>query len=113
MTTDGGVPKRLTIDGEVTTCVECADRDGPLAPLLDAAVPRADADHATVHSADGAFTASIPLDELRRATIVDGRLQVPDAPTRCWLVKDVVRLEVTAGKQPDSVDERAERQQRG
>jgi hypothetical protein len=103
------MPNRLTIDGEVTTCVECADRDGPVAPLLDAAGPRGDADHATAHSGDGAFTASIPLTELRRATIVDGRLEVPDAPTRCWLVKDVVRLEVTVGKQRDSVEERSER----
>lgn len=101
-----GRPSSLVIDGEVAQVVESADRDGPLAPLLDAAGPRAVADHGTVHSGDGHFTASIPLTVLRQGVVVDGRLQVPDPPTRCWLVKDIVRVELTVGKQPDSVGDR-------
>lgn len=107
--TPGPPNRRLTIEGAITQAVECAERDGPLAPLLDAAAPIPEADHATVCSSDGRFTASIPLTVLRRGEIVDGRLLVPDPPTRCWLVKDVVRLEVTVGRRPDSVDERATR----
>ncbi len=105
-------PRNLEIDGEVSQILESADRDGPVGPLLDSAVPTNGADHGTVHSGDGMFTASIPLVDLRRGEIVDGRLHLDDPPTRCWLVKDVVRIELTAGKQPDSVaaKERARKQ---
>lgn len=98
-----GDPKLLTIDGEVGHRLESSERDGPLAPRLEQAQPVPGADHATVHSGDGLFTASIPLVDLRRSEIVEGRLQVPEPPTRCWLVKDVVRIELTVGRQPDSV----------
>lgn len=91
------------IDGLVAREVERSEREGPIAPLLDEAQPTAGADHATVHSGDGHFTASMPLDFLRKSRLEGGRLWVPDAPTHCWDVKDVVRIEVTAGKQPDTV----------
>ena len=102
-------PRILTIDGEVSQVLESADRDGPVGPLLDSAAPTAGADHGTVHSGDGLFIASIPLGELRQGEIIDGRLQIDDPPTRCWLVKDVVRIELTNGKQPDSIDEKEAR----
>lgn len=60
------------------------------------------ADHALVHAGDGRFRMSIPLDALRRAALVGGRLVVPDAPSRQWHVKDVTRIEVTTGPRPDS-----------
>jgi hypothetical protein len=101
-----GDPHHLVLDGEVAQMLESADRDGPLGPLLDAVRPTAQADHGTVSSADGLFTASIPLDRLRTATVIDGRLDIADPPTRCWLVKDIVRVELTHGKQPDSIDEK-------
>jgi hypothetical protein len=63
-----------------------------------------------VHSGDGLFQASIPLATLATATLdLDGRLALTDPPTKCWLVKDVRRIELTAGRQPDSLppEERA------
>ena len=81
---------------------------GPLATLLGDAHP--DGDHGTVHSGDGLFQASIPLAVLRHALISDeGRLVLDDAPTKCWLVKDVRRIDITDGRQPDSLpdEERA------
>lgn len=102
-------PRHLTIDGEVAQVLESAERDGPVGPLLDSAAPTDGADHGTVHSGDGMFTASIPLTTLRQGEIVDGRMQLTDPPTRCWLVKDVVRIQLTTGKQPDSVAEKEQR----
>jgi hypothetical protein len=102
-------PRTLVVDGEVGAPLEVESRDGPLADLLDRAQPDPGADHATVHSGDGLFRASIPLAELRRGVVVDGRVQVPDAPTNCWNVKDVVRLEVTTGPRPDSIAEKEAR----
>ena len=77
-------------------------RPGPLATLLGDAHPGGD--HGTVQSGDGLFLASIPLEVLRHAMISeDGRLQIDDAPTKCWLVKDVRRIDITSGRQPDSL----------
>jgi hypothetical protein len=99
-------PRTLVVDGEVGAPLEIESRDGPLADLLDRAQPLGSADHATVHSGDGLFRASIPLADLRRGAVVDGRVQIPDAPTNCWNVKDVARLEVTRGPRPDSIAEK-------
>lgn len=93
----------LVVDGLVDERVEVTEREGPVAPLLERAGPADTADYATIHSGDGHFRASIPLDFLERSRLEDGRLWVPDAPTHCWDVKDVVRVELTAGKQPDTV----------
>jgi hypothetical protein len=101
-----GAPRTLVVDGEVHTPLEVEPRDGPLADLLDRAQPSGSADHATVHSGDGLFRASIPLADLRRGAVVAGRVQVPDAPTNCWNVKDVARIEVTTGPRPDSIAEK-------
>jgi hypothetical protein len=101
-----GARRTLVVDGEVAAPLEVEARDGPLADLLDRAQPLGPADHATVHSGDGLFRASIPLADLRRGAVVDGRVQIPDAPTNCWNVKDVVRLEVTSGARPDSIAEK-------
>ena len=96
-------PDGLMIAGAVERPLELQQREGPLGPLLALASPTAGADHATVRSRDGQFRASIPLDVLRDGRLVDGRLRLPDPPTRCWDVKDVSRIEVTVGPRPDSV----------
>ena len=99
-----GADQHITIDGEVEAPIEAAPRTAPtVGELLDAARPRPAADHATVHAGDDAYRASIPLVDLRRGELVDGRLTIPDGRTLCWNVKDVVRIEVTVGPQPDSV----------
>lgn len=94
----------ITVDGEVEHPFRTADGDTAVRRLLERAAPSEGADHATVWSADGEFRMSIPLTHLRRAALVGGRLIVPDAPSRQWHVKDVVRIELTAGSQPDSFD---------
>ena len=96
----------LVVDGEVERAVHVTERDGAVASLLDRARPRAGADHATVHSADGLYRASIPLTDLRRGALTAGRLTIPDGRTHCWDVKDVARIEVTTGPRPDSVPEK-------
>jgi hypothetical protein len=101
-----GALRTLVVDGEVGAPFESEPADGPLAPLLDRAAPLAGADHVTVHSGDGLFRASIPLADVRRGAIVAGRVQIPEAPTNCWNVKDVARLEVTSGPRPDSIAEK-------
>lgn len=98
-----GAPRTLTVDGEVSCPQITDDRTGPVAALLDAAAPRPAADHGTVHSGDGLYTASIPLDALRRGELDDGRLRIRDGRTLCWNVKDVARIELTVGHRADSV----------
>jgi hypothetical protein len=95
----------IVVDGAVAAPVPAAPRTAAVADLLDAARPAPEADHATVHAGDDAYRASIPLGELRRGRLTDGRLMIPDGRTLCWNVKDVVRIEVTAGPRPDSVPE--------
>jgi len=96
-------PTTLLINGAVRHPMELVQRAGPLASLLALASPEPGADHATVSSGDGQYRASIPLDWLRKGRLDAGRLRIPGAPTKCWLVKDVVSVELTAGARPDSV----------
>lgn len=103
-----GDPDTITISGLVDRSFTVGRRAGPIATLLGDAHPSGD--HATVHSGDGLFQASIPLATLRHGIISDeGRLELSDSPTKCWLVKDVRHIEVTDGRQPDSLpdEERA------
>lgn len=103
-----GDPDTITVSGRVANEITVGRRPGPLATLLGDARPTGD--HGTVHSGDGLFQASIPLDVLRHAMISDeGRLMLDDAPTKCWQVKDVRRIEITDGRQQDSLpaEERA------
>lgn len=90
------------IAGAVERPLELVQRDGPLEPLVSLAGPVAGADHATVHSRDGQYRASMPLDRLRAARLEHGTLRVPDDPGG-WDVEDVVRIEVTVGARPDSL----------
>ena len=101
-------PDTIQIDGAVARPVEAPRTAGPLGALIDDAGPTGD--HATLHSGDGLFQASIPLEIVRAGALDDGgRMQIADSPTKCWLVKDVRRVEITDGRQPDSLpdEERA------
>ena len=81
--------------------------------VIGRAGPTASATHVTAMSADGAYSASIPLpDALDKGELHMGgascedtpiRLEVPGGLTRCWNVKGLRRLEVTAGPEPDSL----------
>ena len=92
------------------------DTVGPafrLSDVLDRVKPAPEATHATCASADGLYTASIPLGDLRERGLVmhtpDGpspwRLVVPEGATLCWNVKGLVSLELTDREIPDSVPE--------
>ena len=97
-------PDTLTIDGHVASPTTVDRPVGSLDGLIRAAGPTGD--HATVHSGDGLFGASIPLDVVRSAALsAEGRLVIDTPPTKCWLVKDVRRIEITEGRQPDSLPE--------
>lgn len=82
--------------------------------LIEAARPRTAATHVTALSADGGYSASIPLTEAMplgevHARSVDGepilQLHIPGGMTLCWNVKDLGLLRVTAGPEPDTVPE--------
>ncbi|HLT95810.1 MAG TPA: hypothetical protein VK070_03390 [Acidimicrobiia bacterium] len=66
--------------------------------------------HATFESADGSYRASIPLEvALAQGVLLpeagSWRLRVEDGATLCWNVKDLGRIRLTHGKEPDSVPE--------
>lgn len=82
--------------------------------LIEAARPRTAATHVTALSADGGYSASIPLTEVMplgevHARSVDGepilQLRIPGGLTLCWNVRDLGLLRVTAGPEPDTVPE--------
>jgi DMSO/TMAO reductase YedYZ molybdopterin-dependent catalytic subunit len=92
----------------------------PLREIVRLAAPHKGAAFCTVVSRDGAYCASIPIDELRRGgwlafavgdeplPVANGgplRLTVAAGTTLCWNVKDVGELRFTAEKEPDSVPE--------
>lgn len=70
-----------------------------------------DSTHATFESLSGDYRASIPLAVARRqgVMILDEfgslRLRVEDGDTLCWNVKDLERIRLTDGPEPDSVPE--------
>jgi hypothetical protein len=101
----GDLPVELTVDGAVEAPQQLANRTASVRDLLAAARPTDGADHATVVSAGDGYRASIPLADLARGSLADGRLTIPDGRTLCWNVKDVVRIEVTVGHRPDDVPE--------
>lgn len=96
----------LLITGAVRHPLEMMQREGPVASLMAIVDPTEGADHATVVSGDSLFRASVPLSWLHSAWLKGGRLKVPDAPGRCWSVKDVVAIRFTIGPEPDSVPRR-------
>ncbi len=93
----------------------------PVVAVINEAEPDDDAGYCSVVSADGSYTASIPL-----ADLIDGgwlafrlgnaplpaekggpmRLTVALGGTLCWNVKDVGELRFTASKEPDSLPAR-------
>ena len=84
-----------------------------LREVIESAGPATSATHVTAVSADGSYTASIPLpDALAKGELLVGempgeaapiRLQVPGGLTLCWNVKGLGRLRVTSGPEPDSL----------
>ena len=96
------------------------NRDGatsviPVRRVIEEAVPAAHATHVTALSADGSYSASIPLGEavskgeihLSEAAESNTpiRLVVSEGMTLCWNVKGLGRLRVTEGPEPDSLPE--------
>lgn len=87
----------------------------PARRLLEAAGPAESATHVTALSADGSYSASIPLEEaISKGEIhvndaadseLPIRLLVPGGMTLCWNVKGLARLRVTEGPEPDSLPE--------
>ena len=86
----------------------------PLRPLIEGARPDRVATHMTAASADGAYTASIPLPEAlskgelhleTRGAQDPIRLLIPGGMTLCWNVKGLGRLKFTDGPEPDSLPE--------
>jgi DMSO/TMAO reductase YedYZ molybdopterin-dependent catalytic subunit len=128
-------PFRLAISGRVRTPLALSPEEAAALPAEEARVPGrkgrpdavgtgfrlrhlleeagAEGAWATCSSADGFYTASIPVDVLARQGVVmltpDGpspwRLVVPDGDTLCWNVKGLVSIEITDEKRPDSVPE--------
>lgn len=100
----------IEVSGAVEHPGSFAAAAGGIGSVLEGALPTPIATHATVVAADG-YRASIPLSTLRAGgvlSIEDGglRLRVVDGDTLCWNVKQVEKLEVSAGKLPDDVPER-------
>lgn len=112
---DGGVDDAADVaEGAMGAAV-------PVASILAGVSIDTAATHCSVVSRDGAYTASIPVDDLRDggwlAYALDGkplpadlggplRLTVAQGRTLCWNVKDVGELRFTAAKEPDSVPRR-------
>ncbi|MCB0952505.1 MAG: hypothetical protein H6517_03320 [Microthrixaceae bacterium] len=93
----------LLMTGAVRRPMEIVQRNGPIGSFLALVAPAPEADHATVRSRDGLFSASIPLEWLVLGHLDRGRLRIPGAPTNCWSVKDVVSINFTVGAEEDSV----------
>jgi len=85
--------------------------------LINAAHPLPESDHATFHSSDGKFVASIPLEDVLESGILiyqrDGgplseskggpvRLAIPCGENECNNVKSVIRIELNVGKGLDT-----------
>ncbi len=71
---------------------------------------RGEATHATFESTGGDYRASIPLETVTDKGVVELdegglRLRVVDGDTLCWNVKDLGRIRLTVGPEPDSVPE--------
>ena len=86
----------------------------PVRRVIEAASPSASATHVTALSADGSYSASIPLEEAvskgelhvnAAESKLPIRLLVPGGMTLCWNVKGLGRLRVTEGPEPDSLPE--------
>ena len=86
-----------------------------LGNVIGKARPTTDATHVSAVSADGSYSASIPLPEaIAKGELHVGgapggnaaiRLLVPGGMTLCWNVKGLGRLRVTEGPEPDSLPE--------
>ncbi len=110
------------VNGRVDDAAEAAEgavgAAVPVASLLAGIPLDAAATHCSVVSRDGAYRASLPIDDLRNggwlAYALGGeplpadaggplRLTVAQGDTLCWNVKDVGEFRFTAGSEPDNV----------
>ena len=110
------IPQRYDLEG-LRNLVDRPDDSNDvvvsLRQVIESAGPTTSATHVTAVSADGAYSASIPLPEaLTKGELHVGetpgeeapiRLEVPGGLTRCWNVKGLGRLRVTSGPEPDSL----------
>ena len=109
-------PRRYTLErlrglGEVRNTAP-GEAAVPLRTVVEQAGPSAAATHVSAVSADGSYTASIPLPEaVAKGEILVGaasggaliRLEVPGGLTKCWNVKSLGLLRITEGPEPDSL----------
>ncbi len=111
------IPKEYQVEDVSQHVAGMAGSGVQVKALLNAAIPHSSSDHATFHSQDGKFAASIPLSEITDRGILiykrDGnplpeskggpvRLAIPQGEDECQNVKSVVRIEVTSGKGKDT-----------
>jgi DMSO/TMAO reductase YedYZ molybdopterin-dependent catalytic subunit len=112
-----GLPREAQIEDVSKVDSGIAGSGVRVAAIISRAKPASRADHATFHSKDGRFAASLPLGEvLERGILVykrDGgplpaakggpvRLVVPQGDDACANVKSVERIEITVGKGKDT-----------
>lgn len=96
---------RLTF-GDVQALAE-----GGLVPVRALLSRESGVTHALFESRDGDYRASIPIDVAVDGGVVEIqdegglRLRVIDGDTLCWNVKDLGRIRLTDGPEPDSVPE--------
>lgn len=97
--------RRMTF-GELQALAE-----GGLVPMRALLSRESGVTHASFESQDGDYRASIPLDvvvDLGIVEVQEGgglRLRVIDGDTLCWNVKDLGKIRLTDGPEPDSVPE--------
>lgn len=97
--------RRLTFE-EVQSLAE-----GGLVPVRVLLTPDSGVTYASFESRDGDYRASIPIDVAVDGGVVEIqdegglRLRVIDGDTLCWNVKNLGRIRLTDGPEPDSVPE--------
>lgn len=88
-----------------------AQAEGGLVPVRALLSREPGVTHASFESRDGGYRASIPIDVALDGGVVEVqdegglRLRVIDGDTLCWNVKDLGRIRLTDGPEPDSVPE--------
>jgi len=112
-----GLPEEYQVRDVSKVVAGMAGRGVRVKALIDAACPASESDHATFHSSDGKFVASIPLEDVLESGILiyqrEGsplpeskggpvRLAIPCGENECNNVKSVIRVELNIGKGLDT-----------